>query len=253
VRALLLLGLASCGGAASFNSTGPAASPAVDDDRTADLPRVVVTERTASLGNGAVDDVGALPRFQRLDRIFVALKELRTPTPGKGAPVTPDAIAVEARPGATTVGVFSAVTTCAFAGFRQVTLRTEAGPPVEGEYLVPDRNGLPWDEVSRTAVYVKVGHGLASLAWKSPRSCDEVPVSAEIPVRALAQWLEWVCPAAARCFDRAFLWFEPDVPLLDAVSVLGDLAPHAPKPLPYLAVVGLDRSGPPHRVCGGAR
>jgi hypothetical protein len=214
---------------------------------------VVVTDRTASLvGSTEVDDVGGLAMFHRLDRVFGGLKRLRGAegdgdVVGKNASDDNRAI-VDARPGATSLAVFSAVQTCAYAGFRHVAVRSSDGPFVEGEVLVLDEaahhvNARP---VS-TRLLARLRADGVDVAWSASLPCGQVPVDGQTTLSELTQWIDGVCPAREACFDQALLWVDSGVAVGKVMQALASLQRRAEKPLFYEVLVAPHPDAPRQR------
>ena len=187
--------------------------------------------------------------FHRLDGLYRFLQNFRETEMRKTAGPLPDTLIVEASPDSSTVGVFSAVDTCAFAGFPHVFLHGPDATWVDGEIVIPGEDGLPRNaRVSDTVLRAYVGRQAVDLTWASSHSCAGLPPDGHVAPGDLGKWLAGVCPASGSCFDRADLSFEPDVPVLDAAHALATLQARTAKPFFYLVVVG-HHEGPPQRAC----
>ncbi len=197
----------------------------------------------------ATDSLLDQPEFHRLDGLYRFLGGFREAEAGKDAGPLPDTLIVEARPDSTTAGVFSTVATCAFAGFPHVYLHAFDGTWVDGEIVVPDRDGgIRNARTADTVVRANVGQRGIDLAWASTHTCADLPPDGHVAPGEIGTWMDRVCPSSGSCFDRADVAFEPDAAVLDAVHVLAKLQTRAAKPLYYLAMVG-HREAPPQRSC----
>jgi hypothetical protein len=254
---VLLAALAGCARPVPAEPAGRIAPHPAGLPATPLTANVIVTERAASLaGTTTEDDVRNLPRFERLDGLYGELKRLRgayqdRDIVGKDAPEGASAV-VEARPNATSLAVFSAVATCAYAGYRHVGLRGEDGAFVAGEILVMDPAGHSMNSrVVNTVLKARLRPDGVDVAWRGKRSCAQLPAGGQTTVSELGAWVDGVCPAGG-CFDLALLWVDPRVSARDAMRGLANLESRATKPFLYSALVVPDASAP-QQSCDGAQ
>jgi hypothetical protein len=249
--------LAALGGCAQSPPAEPRsgiAAPPVGFSTAALTATVTVTAQAASLaGTSAEDDVRNLPYFLRLDGVYHALRRLRGADQdgdvvGKDAPEDARAI-VQAQSGATSLAVFSAVATCAYAGFRHVGLRWQDGPILDGEFFVIDHAGHPVNaRATGTVLKLRLRSDGVDVAWHAKGPCAKLPAAGQTTLSELEAWADRACPAGdAGCFDLALLNVDPRVPVGDVAHTLATLARHVTGPLLYSVLVYADATVPEQR------